>query len=305
MTSRTLQYLMDSDLAGVYWPGVLTALAVALMCSILSPLVVLKRLSFVGQGVSHAAFGGVGLALLMGTVWATAATPMPVGVEDAVMLAVVAVFCIASAMAIAWLTDRSGVRADTAIGIVLVASMAVGFLLLQVAGQWRRSVGLPPGPSLESVLFGSIFDVSVAGAVVAWAVAAGIGAVAWIFHRPIVFWAFDEPAAEAFGVPIGRMKLLVMILLALAIVVTMRLAGLILASALLVLPGAAAVQLSRRSLGVLAWSVGLCVVSLIVGIVIAFEVNLQVGPTVVVMLTLLFAGARAAAAIRTASPKAA
>ncbi len=296
MNSRTIEYLTDEMLRGVYLPGVATAFAVALVCAILSPLVVLKRLSFVGQGVSHAAFGGVGVALVLGMVFAQGAD------SDLAITIIVAVFCIAAALAIAWLTDRADIRADTAIGIVLVASMAVGFLLLQFAGEWRSVRGLSPAPSLESILFGSIFDVTTSAALTAWLASAVIIVVVWATRRRIIFWAYDEAAAEAFGLPTTRVKILVMVLLALTIVMTMKLAGLILATALLVLPGAAAVQLSRSSAGVTAWSVVLCLGALVVGIITSFELNLQVGPTVVVVLTLGFAGAKAIAVVRARRP---
>lgn len=305
MISRTIEYLTDPMLRGVYLPGVATAFAVSIMCSLLSPLVVLKRLSFVGQGVSHAAFGGVGVAMVLSVIVAGfggGVSEMLAG--DLGMMVVVAAFCIASALIIAWLTDRSEMRADTAIGIVLVASMAIGFLLLQQAGEWRLARRLPPAPSLESVLFGSIFEVSTAAAALAWIISGGVAFTCWAVRRRLVFWAFDEASAEAFGVRTGRIKVLVMVLLALAIVMTMKLAGLILATALLVLPGAAAVHLSRRGGGVIAWSVGLCLISMVVGLVLAFELNLQPGPSVVVVLTVIFAAARGVSALRTRSASA-
>ena len=296
MNSRTIEYLTDEMLRGVYLPGVVTAFAVALVCAVLSPLVVLKRLSFVGQGVSHAAFGGVGVALVLGMVFANGAG------SDLVTTLIVAIFCIAAALAIAWLTDRADIRADTAIGIVLVASMAFGFLLLQFASQWRSARGLSPAPSLESILFGSIFDVTTSAAIVAWLASLIIMVIFWAARRCITFWAYDEAAAEAFGLPTTSIKILVMVLLALTIVITMKLAGLILATALLVLPGAAAVQLSRTFTGVTAWSVVLCLGALLLGLVASFELNLQVGPTVVMVLTLAFAGARLFAMFRAKSP---
>src|SRR6185436_17351355 len=120
--------------ASLYWPGVIAGLAMALMCSVLSVLVVLKRLAFIGQGISHAAFGGIGLAAVLGL---TAAVGKAAPMHGVPQFAIVLVFCLGAALLIGLISQRgngeAGTHADTAIGIVLVGSMALGAILLKAA----------------------------------------------------------------------------------------------------------------------------------------------------------------------------
>ncbi len=287
---RTIEYLTSADLAGLYWPIVLAGAAVALCCSALSVLVVLRRLAFIGQGVSHAAFGGVGIAALLGLASLGGAT------HELAMLAIVLCFCIAAALAIARFGDEH--QADTAIGIVLAGAMALGVVLIDLAARRALARGEPAPAGVESVLFGSFTSVTETTAWIAWIVALIVVGGLWLGRRQIVFWAFDPGACEAFGLERARLRAVVMVLLALAIVVTMRLAGVILATALLVLPGAIALRLSRRWVTVLALAHAAGLLGVLGGLVLSFEADLQPGPSVVGVLLVLLAAASLAPKIK-------
>lgn len=185
---------------------------------------------------------------------------------------------------------------DTSIGIFLVASMALGAVLVQISTQ--RAPG--SAQSWEAILFGSILTAGPRDVAVAWGIALVVLLVAWWMRRTLLFWAVDEESARAFGVPTGVVRLVLMILLSLSIVVAMRLAGVVLATALLVLPGATALRLSDRLVPVLLLSVGAGVFGLVAGIAISLELNWQTGPSVVLMMTLAFALAMAAGRVRAA-----
>lgn len=285
---KTIQYLTDPDLAPLYWPGVIAAIGVAVVCSVLSVLVVLKRLAFIGQGVSHAAFGGVGVAFVLGVtgVAGAAAGAGEALAADLSLLSIVLAFCIASALFIARL-GRAGAEADTAIGIVLVGAMALGSVLLESAAKSAGRRGEPPPPSIDGVLFGSFSSVAWSSAALAWVVAVGVLGALWWTRRTLLFWAFDSAVAEAHGINTRRLSTLLMVLLSIAIVITMRLAGVILATALLVLPGAAALRLSVRFKPVLLISVVLGLVGVCGGLVLCFETNAQPGPCIVGVQTLI------------------
>lgn len=279
---KTIYYLTDPDLSGLYWPGVAAALALVLMCSFLSVLVVLKRLAFIGQGISHAAFGGIGVAAVLGlTATATVSEAPYQGLGQFV---VVLLFCLGAALLIGVLSERGAVQADTIIGIVLVASMALGALL--IAGTKARL-------TWESFLFGSLLDVTREDALTAWLLAAVTLAALWWARRPLLFWAFDEPSAAAFGVRNRGVKLLLMVLLAMATVTAMKLAGVVLATALLVMPGAVALKLSDRLVPVLLLSLGVATAGILGGLVLAFEADWPPGPSIVCVLSVLYAGAYA------------
>lgn len=280
---KTLDYLTGPG--ATMQPAALAAIAVALLCGLLSPLVVLKRMAFIGQGVSHAAFGGVGVAALLGLFSAGAAgAGTPLGAY-----AVIAAFCVGSALLIGSLSRRSNVSEDTAIGVLLVATMAMGFLLLQV----HRGRPGAASISVESVLFGDVATTGPTEAALAWSVLGASAIAMWLARRPLLFWAFDEPMAGSLGVRVGRVHALLMVLLAVAIVVTMQLAGVILATAMLVLPGAAAIQFTRRLAPVFVVSTGLSLVGMTAGLVLSFETDWQPGPNIALVYVLMFGAARA------------
>ncbi|MEO0484121.1 MAG: metal ABC transporter permease [Planctomycetota bacterium] len=302
---RTIEYLTDPALGPLYYPGLVTAVLVALLCAPLSVLVVLKRLAFVGQGVSHAAFGGVGVAVLV-------AATTGAGLFGPVGQAVVGASCVGSALMIWWLShrDRSdGGRttrhADTAIGLVLAGSMALGLVLHRKAGELAADAGRQAPPSLESVLFGSVWEAgwpsAVAAAVLLVAV---LGGLVW-WRRPLIFWAFDDAAAEAAGVPTGRMRLVLLVLLALAVLAAVRLAGVVLATAMLILPGMTALELSRRLWPVVVAGFGLALASVLLGLVLSFEAEIATGPAVVFVQIGMYAVVRGVRAVRGASGSAA
>lgn len=285
---RTIEYLFTPALASTYWAIVVAGLAIALFAGALSVLVVVKRLAFIGQGVSHAAFGGVGLAYLLGV-----GASGDLGGRFA-LLAVLLAFSLGAALGIAWLGERSGARTDTAIGIVLAVSMALGFVLLRQAGERAAATGSPTPPAIEGVLFGSVMTLTWLDAWIALAAGAGLLGALFLARRPMLFWAFDERVCEAFGAPGGRMKVLLLCLLAVAVVVTVKLAGVVLATALFVLPGAIALRLADRLWVVVGVSIGAAVLGTLGGLVLSFEWNLQVGPGVVLALAAMYALAMAA-----------
>ncbi|MBX3351868.1 MAG: metal ABC transporter permease [Phycisphaeraceae bacterium] len=274
---RTIE-MLTGESAGLFAPGVVAGLAIAGLCAALSVFVVIKRMAFIGQGVSHAAFGGVGLAAFL-------------GLGAAATFGATAAFCVASAIGVAYLSRNRETRADTIIGIFLVASMALGAMLLALRA---RNPGAGAPPSWEGLLFGSIITVSRADAAIACAVAAASLGVVWCTRRRLLFWAFDETGAQSAGVRTGAVRVLMLTLLAVAIVTAMKLAGVILATALLVLPGAIALRLSRRLGAVFVVSGVAAVLGVALGLVLSFELDLPPGASIVGVLTLLYAASWAA-----------
>ncbi|MBS0187184.1 MAG: metal ABC transporter permease [Planctomycetes bacterium] len=282
---KTLEYLSDPALRSIFLPGVIAGLAIALFGGMLSVFVVMKRMAFIGQGISHAAFGGIGVAYVLGFGGAVSA-----GAFGA-QLGIVFLFCLFAALQIGFLTGgdpgRRGRRAqaDTAIGIVLVASMALGSLLLHLAEKMQRSSTV----SWESLLFGSIVSVGEADAWACVAIAGLILVTLFLLRRPMTFWAFDESAAAAFGVNTRLMRFVLLVLLALATVTAMKLAGVVLATAMLVLPAAAAVQFGSDAKRVCILSVVFALVAVMLGVVLSFELDWPTGASIVLVLAVIFA----------------
>ena len=265
--------LLTGPASGMMWPGVIAAIAIAAQCAVLSVFIVLKRLAFLGQGVTHAAFGGVGIAAIL-------------GLSAGAGFIVVAAFCVASAVAVGALTERKKISSDTAIALLLVGSMALGAVLLHI--RLTRIGPTPMARGWESLLFGSILTVQPADAALAWIALALIAFVLFMWRRALIFWAFESPAAQAYGVATGAMRMVLLVLAAIAIVVSMKLAG-VLATALLVLPGAAALQLSRRLGAVFVLAVVIGEVGALGGLALSFETDLPAGPCIVGCLAAILA----------------
>ena len=279
MTSHTIEYLTSPELAGLYWPGVVTGVIIAISTAALSVLTVLKRMTFIGQGVSHAAFGGVGLAAILGLIGGGSAA------GTFAQFAVVFGFCFLAALLMGMLgraeaSGGGGHGPDSAIGIVLVASMAVGAILVRLSG---RNV------SWETFLFGDILAVGWPDTLIAGVAGFSILLTLLIVRRPMLFHAFDPAAAAAWGVRGVVLDRILMLVLALAVVTAMKLAGVVLATALLVLPGATALRLSRRFGPVLWLAHGIALAGVVLGTVISFEVDLPTGPAIVSTLVAIFA----------------
>lgn len=280
---RTIEYLSDPVMRGLFLPGIVTGVAIAIVCACLAVFVVLKRLSFIGQGVSHAAFGGMGVAAALGLTGASLSAAQAMG-----QFSMILSFCLAAAMMVAWMSARRGTSPDTAIGIVLVASMTLGAILMHAAFKRQGT----QGPGWESVLFGALLSVGWSDAIVAVIVSLAVLAVLWWERRRLIFWAFDESTAPAFGVPPRSPRVVLMVLLCLSIVTAMKLAGVVLATAVLVLPGATALALSGTLTRVFAISVAASLVSLLIGLVASMELDWPPGASIVGAMTLLYALSR-------------
>lgn len=246
----------------------LAGLLAGAICSLLSFFVVMRRLSFAGAGIAHAAFGGlaIGLATGLPPLWSAL------------------VFSLAVALLIGLVRSRRQHAEDTNIGIFFAASMALGVLVLSRQEVYHADV--------FGYLFGNILTITRADLALIGAAGAVILLTLALFFREMLFLSFDEEAARAAGLPTRALELLLLALLALAIVVTIRVTGVILVSALLVIPAAAAGQLSDNYRFVLGGALACGIFSNLAGLVIAYRVDLPPGATIVMLATAIFFATR-------------
>lgn len=234
------------------------------VCAVIGVYVVLRGMSFIGAGIAHAAFGGVALGLALGI--------------NPTLSAVL--FCLFIAWTIAAVSRRGGVKEETAVGVFFAATMAFGILL----------IGLMKGYQVDvfGYLFGSILAVTAQDL---W-MSVGLGvlvlaAVAALF-KELLFITFDQEMAEVVGVPAGRIYLALLGLIALTVVLSMKVVGIILVSALIVTPAAAAYQLTEdfRKMMVLAVATGL--LATVGGLLLSYWLNTGSGATIVLLATGIF-----------------
>lgn len=270
-------------------PALLAGLGVALIGAPLSVFVVLKRLAFIGQGVSHAAFGGVGVALVLGFAGSSV-------VDNLMQSVIVLAFSIGAALVISALGRSNKGRIDTAIGIVLSASMALGFILFNVAESRHdhddhghaHGAHADEHHVIEEILFGNIANANWNMVWVTLGTGALILTALWWFRHKLIFWSFDEPVCAAYGVREHRTGNLLLILLAIAVVMAMQVVGVILAAAVLVLPGAAALHLSSRLRIVMIWSVAIGLGGTLLGFVVGDGAGWPIGPSIVLMQSVAY-----------------
>jgi len=272
-SGATLKELLHNP---IYRNALITACALGVACALLSVLVVLRRWAFIGEGVSHAGFGGVGTAWLLSLAF-------PVLGNTGAAFVVAIFFCMAMAMIIGWVSRRDRLNADAAIGIVLVASLAWGFVALRAYDNAGRPNGSPSG--WDFYLLGEVQNLSNEAMWSGVCVSLAVVLTLIFLAKEILFYCMDPDLAEVSGVRAAFIHYLLMLMLALVIVVGMRLAGQLLVTALLVLPGATALVLSRKLKTVIALSLIASLIGIITGLALrASYPTLPSGPPMVLTL---------------------
>jgi len=244
--------------------ALLAAVLVALVCASVGVFVVLRGLAFLGDAIAHAAFPGVVIAFLM-------KINIVIGGSIA---------AVASALAIGAVARRSGLKEDTAIGVVFSGMFAVGIVLFSSI---RTYTG-----DLLGILFGDVLGVAPDQLVLA-AVTAGIVLVGlWVIWRQLVFVSFDPIGAAAAGLNTLRYDTLLLGLIGLAIAVSVQIVGVVLVVAMLVTPAATARLLAQDLRALVIGALVVAVVSSIAGIWLSYYVNAASGGTIVLVATTLF-----------------
>jgi ABC-type Mn2+/Zn2+ transport system permease subunit len=226
--------------------------------------VVLKGMSYIGHGLSHAIFGGFAASALLGVNFALGA----------------GVWGVASALMINGVTRRRVVGADAAIGVVTTASFALGLALFAVFGRQGRS--------FDAALFGSILGVGPEDVWAIVAVAVLVSAVVFFGYRRLLFTTFDPEVAEASGVRTARVDAVLMLALAGSILATMQVLGVTLIAATLVIPATVARMLTDSFARMLALATGIGAVTGFAGMNLSYHLDVQSGPTIVLVGAALF-----------------
>ncbi|NLT72624.1 MAG: metal ABC transporter permease [Chloroflexi bacterium] len=237
------------------WAGLLVSVA----CGIVGTLVVLRRIVFLSGGIAHAAYGGIGLGFYLGI--------------DPLLGAVG--FSLISALAMGLVELRARQRADTVIGVLWALGMATGIVLIDVTPGYK--------PDLMSYLFGSILAVPPSYLWLMLALNAVILLFVVLFFKELVASSFDEGYALTRGVPVQAMHLAMVALIALAVVMMMRVVGLIMVIALLTMPAAIAVDWVKDVKMAMVAAGSLSALFVIIGLALSFHLNLTSGATIILV----------------------
>ena len=254
------------------------AFAAGAIVGVLAPTVgfflVQRRLSLIGDGVGHVAFAGVAAGYLLGI--------------SPVLTALLA--AAAGAIAIEWLRARRRTAGDQALALVFYTGIAAGVVLVSAAGALDVD--------LFSFLFGSILTVTGTDL----AVVAGLGAAALatvgLLYRSLAAVVLDEEGARAAGLPIGALNVVLAVLTAVTVAVSMRIVGVLLIAALMVLPVVAAGRIAWSMRSSIALAMGIGLVSVLAGLSVAYYADLPPGGTIVLLAAGAFVITSGLAALR-------
>ena len=252
--------------------ALLAGVLIGLLCSVLGVFLVLRRLSLIGDGLAHVTFGSVALALFA-------------GLQGAAMLLVSLPLVVLSSLGILKLAAKARLGGDAAIGIVSSVGVALGVLL--------AVVGRGYSVDLFSYLFGSILAISRPELVVAAGLCLFVLVMLWFYYYELVALTFNEELARTSGINSRFLNSLLAILTALTVVLAMKLVGIMLISALLILPAATALQVARGFRMTVIYSVVAAQVAVVGGILLSFMLNLPSGAAIILLSFLLFAAAAA------------
>ncbi|WP_206610943.1 metal ABC transporter permease [Mariniphaga sediminis] len=242
----------------------LAAVFASISCGIVGSYIVARRIVFISGGITHASFGGIGLAFLMGF------NPLVGAV----------IFAVGAALGIQFFTKVARVREDSSIAIFWSFGMALGIIF----------VFMTPGytPNLMSYLFGNILTVTISE--LWWMFILNVVVILFfsVFFRKILYIAFDEEFARAAGLPVSLFNYLTITLVALTVVLNIRVVGIILILSLLTIPQAAANLFTKDFKHLLILSSVFAFIGTLAGLFISYFMDIPSGATIIFTLVVMF-----------------
>lgn len=241
------------------------AIMVGIICSVVGSYLMVQRLALLGDAISHSVLPGLAIAFWLGL-------NIFVGAFIAGVL---------STVLIAWIHRRSPIKEDAAMGIVFSAFFALGITLITTIQKDNKI-------DLNHFLFGNILGVTPGDVRDTAIIAALVLLAVALLYKELLFYSFDPLGAQASGLPVGWLNSGLMVLIALTVVASMKVVGVILVLSLLITPGAAAYLLVPRLHLVMMLGSAIGVVSSISGMYLSYYFNLPSGPAIVLVVSAFF-----------------
>lgn len=251
----TVDFLRNALVGGVI---------LAIVLSVLSLFIYMKSWSFINIGISHAAFGGLAIGYLAGI------SPSLSG----------SIFAVIVGLIIGYLSRTNKLHEDLSIGILLSFSMALGVVLISFSNNYN--------PDLFTFLFGNILTITTEDIVLLGIFTLFTLVFLYVFFDKILYCCFDDELAKVSGINSESLYYSLLSIVAIATVLSIKLVGSILSSAMMILPAATASQIFWHYRKILISSVLISILTVVMGIVISFEFNLPSGSTIVIVYSLIF-----------------
>ncbi len=241
-----------------------TAILISLLAAMAGTYIVSRKIVFIGGGITHASFGGIGMAYYFGI------NPF----------AGAAVFAVGTALGIEWISQKGKVREDSAIAILWSLGMAIGIIF----------VFITPGytPNLMSFLFGSILSVGMADIYLLMAAVLIVLACFLLFYRPILYTAFDPEFSKVMGVPVAAFRYLMAVIIALAIVVSIRSIGIILVLSMFTIPQITAMLFTQIFARIMPLAALWGITGSVAGLLAAYVLDIPSAASIIFFLSIQF-----------------
>ena len=260
--------MIDFFLTPLTYPFIQRALIASVLvgglCAVIGTYVVLRGMAFLGDALAHAILPGVALAFLLGG-------DLFIG---ALIMSIVA------AIGIGYLTRSGRVREDTAIGIIFSGALALGIVLISSARSYQTD--------LTHILFGNVLGVTDRDLLLTIGCGIVVLVIILLLYKEFLVFTFDPIFAATLKLPVGALRYLLMILLAVTVVVSLQTVGVGLVAALLVTPAAAASLLTRRLSMMMIVSAAIGVFSSLTGLFVSYYLNVSTGASIVLICTAIF-----------------
>jgi len=258
--------VLDIFTYGFMQRALITGIAIAVICSLVGLFLVLRRYSLFGDALAHMAFGGIAVGLFLNVypLWSAF------------------VVSILSALGITKLRKTTKISGDAAVAVLLSSGLAVGVLLVSASKGFTVD--------LFSFLFGSILLTSMEDTLLITGISAGIVATVIMLRKQLLYITFDEEQAKVSGLPIDKLNYVFMILASVTVITSMRLVGILLISALIVLPNVTSMMIGKGFKKTVIISISLSVAAVVSGIIISYYLNLAPSGTIVMVSVSIFLG---------------
>lgn len=260
--------LLSEPLRFAFMQNALAAtVLVAIVCSVIGTFVVLKGLAFIGDAVAHASFAGIATAYLFGGNIYLGAT----------------LAAVATALGMSFLSQRTRVSFDTAIGIVFVGAFSLGIVLMSRTRNYTVD--------LMNFIFGNVLGVGEEDLLVVTVMSFVALAIVFVLYKELLFYAFDAEMASVVGLPATYLRHLLLVLIAVTTIVAMKVVGIVLVVAMLITPPATAALLTKRFSRMMLVSSAISVAGAVIGLYVSYYATVPSGASIVLVDTFFFLSA--------------
>ncbi|RJO60451.1 MAG: metal ABC transporter permease [Dehalococcoidia bacterium] len=244
--------------------ALIAGILVSIACAVAGTFVILRGMAFIGDALAHGVLPGIALAFLLG---------LP-GILGA---AVGAVFMIGG---VTLITQRSRLSSDTAIGLLFIGMLSLGVVIVSRSSSFSGD--------LTRILFGEIMGIGISSIWIQVAATAVIGVTAFVCARPFLLLSFDPEQAQVAGFSSRLYHNVMLFMIAATIIVSFQTVGTLLVFGLLIAPAGAGALLARRIRGMMAWATFFGALSVYIGLLLSYHLNLATGASIILVTTVIF-----------------